>query len=544
MKTLRLVLHMARADFLERSRTSAFLFTLAVAIYAAHGFLPENGSAYVTMQVGGWRGLYTSAWVGACVALLASIFLSLVGFYLVKNAVTRDRVTRVGEILAATPLPRPVYTLGKTLSNFLVLAAMTGVMALAAGLVQVMRAEDTRIDAVALLAPFVLLTLPAMLFTSALAVLFETVPLLSGGGGNVAWFFVWTALLASQGAGRDALDRPTHDWLGRGAVMPGMVAAARAAQPEADPDSLSMSMGLTFRDGGWTLRTFRWEGARWSAGALAGRLMWVALALGVALAAALPFDRFDPSRRAGTGRAPPRPGARGWPFARRPAAPARAPAPASLAALTPVRRRGPAALGAFATFLGAELRLALRDRGPWWYIVLAGLSIAALFAPLEFVRARLLPVLWVWPILAWSPMGTRERRFGTDQVLFSAPHPIGVQLASAWAAGAVLALATVSIVGVRLAAAGETAALGALLAGAAFVPALALALGVWTGTPRTFEAIYVVWWYTGPLQPVPPLDFSGASREAVATGMPLVYALAAAGLWGAAAAGRLFHARS
>jgi hypothetical protein len=198
---------------------------------------------------------------------------------------------------------------------------------------------------------------------------------------------------------------------------------------------------------------------------------------------------------------------------------------------------------AFATFLGAELRLALRDQGRWWFVVLAGLTIAALALPLDVARARVLPLLWVWPILVWSPMGTRETRYRTDQVLYAAPHPVAVQLAASWAAGCLIALGVGVVIGLRLALAGDLAGFGGWVAGAAFIPALALALGVWTGTPRTFEAIYIVWWYTGPLQPVPPLDFMGASRAAVTTGMPVVYGGAAAALWIAAMLGRAARLR-
>ncbi len=539
MSTLRVLIHMARADFLERTRTSAFLFTLAAAIYAAHAFLPPAVAPYATLQIGGWRGAYGSAWVGVVVALLAGVFLSLVGFYLVKNAVDRDRTTRVGEILAATRLSKSAYTLGKTLSNFLVLAAMTAVMAAAAGAVQVLRGEDPRIDLVALAMPFVVLTLPAMLLTAALAVLFETLPGLRGGGGNVAYFFVWTALLSSSSIG-GSFHHPTRDWTGRGTVLPGMVAAAREASPGFDPDSVSLSMGLTFRDGGWRLHTFPWSGPRWTAGDLAGRAAWVLLAIGIALAAAIPFDRFDPARAASPSRAPPRRAP--WRPWGRGAAPLPAARPAAshahVAALPPAVRAAGGPLRAFAPLLIAELRLAWRGRGRFWFVVVLGLSIAAALTPIDIARGRLLPLLWVWPILAWSPLGTRERRHGTEPVLFSAPHPVAAQVLAAWAAGALLALATGAVVEARLAFAGDGAGMAALLAGAAFVPALALALGTLTGTSRAFEAIYVAWWYVGPLQPVPALDFMGASRAAVERGMPLVYAGAALALLAAAMAAR------
>ncbi len=92
---MRVLYHIARADFLERVRRYSFLITLAVAVYAAWGFIPPNDSTWSTLTIKGTRGIYNSAWIGAQVALLTSVFLTMVGFYLIKNAIERDYQTRV-----------------------------------------------------------------------------------------------------------------------------------------------------------------------------------------------------------------------------------------------------------------------------------------------------------------------------------------------------------------------------------------------------------------------------------------------------------------
>jgi ABC-type multidrug transport system ATPase subunit len=69
--------------------------------------------------------------------------------------------------------------------------------------------------------------------------------------------------------------------------------------------------------------------------------------------------------------------------------------------------------------------------------------------------------------------------------------------------------------GVRALLAGDVAHLFAWAAGAMFIPALALALalGVWSGTSKLFEGLYTALWYAGPAQPTPGLDFIGAPRR-------------------------------
>jgi hypothetical protein len=43
-----------------------------------------------------YRGILNSAWLGSLMALVGGTFLSLVGFYIVKNSILRDQDTRVG----------------------------------------------------------------------------------------------------------------------------------------------------------------------------------------------------------------------------------------------------------------------------------------------------------------------------------------------------------------------------------------------------------------------------------------------------------------
>jgi hypothetical protein len=122
----RLLYQLARADFLERVRRYSFLLTLALALYLCYAAT----TGHLTLRMGDTRGIFNSAWIGALMALIGSTFVPLAGFYIVKNTIERDRHTRVGQILASTPISKFVYVIGKTLSNFAVLAVMVGILAL------------------------------------------------------------------------------------------------------------------------------------------------------------------------------------------------------------------------------------------------------------------------------------------------------------------------------------------------------------------------------------------------------------------------------
>jgi len=68
-----------------------------------------------------------------------------------------------------------------------------------------------------------------------------------------------------------------------------------------------------------------------------------------------------------------------------------------------------------------------------------------------------------------------------------------------------------------------------------FIPSLALALGVWSGRSKAFEALYTVWWYVGPLHHVPGVDFAGTTA---ASSSSAAYLLVAGALLMAAYMGR------
>lgn len=497
----RAVFHIARADFLERVRRYSFLVTVLFAIFLGYG----TATGEIALRLGKFRGVYTSGWIGTDLALVAACFISLVGFYIVKNAVERDRTTRVGEILASTPLTRFEYALGKWLSNSSVLTAQVAILALASLVMQVTNAEDLRPDLWALLAPFLLLALPVMALVGAVALLFESLPVLRGGIGNVVWFFAWAMGIAVAAvSGIKWLD-PS----GLAAAMGSITRAARAAIPGYHGE-FEFRIDPTHPPA--VAANLHWYGLRWDLPQVMLRLEWVGVALLLVLLATLFFDRFDPARR----RLPS--GARRRLLPRRSESCAAresvgggagisgARTAAHLTPLSAARSRG------LSGIFRAELRLALKGHPWWWYAASAGLLVAECAAPLKISRGPLLTVAWIWPILLWSAMGEREARHGTEQLVFSAPRVLERQLPAAWLAGVAVAVVAGGGVALRLLMASDFPGLLGWFAGALFIPALALALGVWTKSRRAFEGIFTALWYTGPLNHVPGVDFTGGAN--------------------------------
>jgi len=512
MNTLRVLYHLALADFYERARRYSFLLTLAAVILM--GVLVNNGTLLVDLGSGlatRYRGEFNSAWIGTMTVMVINTFLGLFGFYLVSDCIKRDIRTGVGQIIATTPVSRAAYLIGKWISNFVVLLVLELILA-AAAVIMVLLQSDTALDLEALLMPFLSIALPNMALTAALAVVFETVPRLRGAVGNAVYFFLWIfsfTFLALVGKVLPFFQDP----IGYNVFSASLTAGASAAFPNETFSGISIGVAIP----NVQYKVFNWPGLAWTPGIVGGQWLWAVLGLGLILLSALWFARFDPARE-GLRRVQSQPESakEGEPAAPRKKAPRLA-----LPSLSPLVSKL-AQVNPFLGVLFAELRMLLNGRRWWWWAITAGLNFAILSSPLSVVQQYLLPAIWLWPMAIWSEMGNRERKNNTYQMVFSSARPVLRQLPAAWLAG-VLATALFGIAGaVVFLSNGDLPGLAGWVGAVIFIPTLALALGVFSSGSRVFEVVYLIWWYIGPFQKLPGLDFM--------TDSPQVYLLAAAGL--------------
>jgi len=512
------IYQLARADFLERVRRYSFLVMLGTVVFL--GYQVAAGNIYI--QMGDYRGEFNSAWVGSIIAIIASLFLGWFGFYLVKGSVARDRETGVGQIMATTPLSRWQYTFGKWLSNFAVLVAMVFILAAAGIVIQYLSSENNQLHIFTLFAPVLFGTLPMMAFVAAIAVLFETIGFLSGGFGNVVYFFLFLMLIPLGDNLRKT--NPALEPLGAGLLQQSMGNAATAAFPDYDGSFMVGSSDTAVRG------IFNWSGVEWTPAIVLKRLAFFGMAIGLTLLASLFFDRFDPAKRRKSGENKRAPSLLNEQHV------SSLPPTRTLSrsiTLTPLDRT-PIGSTFFRVFI-SELKLLLKGQRWWWYAIAIGLFIVSLVTPLEDVRTSLLPFIWLWPVLIWSGMGNRELQHNTYQMVFSSAAPLMRQLPASWLAGFVVAVLTGSGAALKLFGAGDTAGLLAWFSAAFFIPSLALALGVWSNGQKLFEVLYVTMWYIGPMNYVYAVDFIGTKGNGnVGFFIPLSIALIVAAAMGRA----------
>jgi hypothetical protein len=544
MNQLRVLYHLMRADFIERVRGYGFLAMLLFTVFLTYLFIPAPESIQVAgLALGGARAIYNSAWIGSLTTLLMGEFFLLFAFYLLKGSIERDRRTGVGQIIAATPISKPMYTLGKWLCNVAVMAAMVTAIIVAAGMLQFMRGEDLHPDIWALASPFLIVLLPALAVVAAVAVLFDSINLLRGGLGNVIFFFVaYPALYL-------LLDLP-----GNTIVYPSIYRACAAHFSDCQPVR-QIDAGMAPLAG---LPTFHYEGVLWTTDVIMGRLGLVLLGAAIALLAAWFFHRFDPTRadRNLLGRLFDRMKQAVLSFVT--ASVTADQEHVTLAPTTDQAHPSPQLTKAcpassrprlYWQMLIAEMRLTFKGVSRLWYLgaviliaaswLVPGLKVGmAQLAPVDVAHLIVLPLAWVWPVTVWSNLGAREVRHRVEPMVFSAPHPLLRQLPITWLVGVFVALVMASGVMAQLAWSGQWVKLLALCVGGLFIPTLALALGCWSGGSKLFEGTYLFLWYVASTVGGVALDYMGRVPAAISGGIPWMYAGLTILLMAAAVMGR------
>lgn len=510
MNVIRVLYHLARADFIERVRSYGFLALLLFTVFLTYLFIPEINAVQIAgLNLGGYRAIYNSAWIGTMTTLLMGEFFLLFSFYLLKGSIERDRRTGVGQILATTPMTKAMYTLGKWLSNVAVVTTMVLAIIASSALLQLLRAEDPHINLWALASPFFIVLFPALTVIAAAAVLFDCIPFLRGGIGNVLFFFIAYPFITLS------LD------LQGNTILYLSIFQACATQFTNCNSTRQIDLGMPpLAD----FPAFHYNGVIWLPSIVISRLAIVLIGVLIALLAAWFFHRFDPAKSDKTFF---------WNFSSK-----RTPAPQTESAastltlphqatrLSPLAPAShPSSFTLLTHLFAAELRLTFKGKSWFWFLCAIGLFIALAFTPLDVAQMYILPLAFLLPLTFWSNLGAREMKHRAEQIVFSAPHPLTRQFSITLLTGVFVAFILTSPLLLRLTLAGQWSSLSGLVIGIFFVPSFAMALGCWSNDCKLFEGGYLFLWYIASMYSVPVLDFMGRVPAARQQGISLLYLL-------------------
>ncbi|MGH9424294.1 MAG: hypothetical protein ACRD3J_30255, partial [Thermoanaerobaculia bacterium] len=183
-----------RADFLIRFRRLSTVIVFLLLSGFAYVWIPAPSTGRTLMQINGARVIYNSAAIGMGSSMLATIFIGLFGFYVISNAIRRDIDSRCGYVIASTNVGTGEYIIGKFLGNVVFLTTfVAGYMA--ASMAMLLVRGEAPLEPLIFMKQYAIVTPSTIVFVSVLAIVFESIPWLSGRFGDILYFVVYCASL-------------------------------------------------------------------------------------------------------------------------------------------------------------------------------------------------------------------------------------------------------------------------------------------------------------------------------------------------------------
>ncbi|HEX2833920.1 MAG TPA: hypothetical protein VHW00_12985 [Thermoanaerobaculia bacterium] len=489
------LLAVVRADFLIRLRrpSTAVVFVLLSILPYFWIPLPATGRALIVIR--DQRALYTSATIGMATALIATIFIGLVGFYVISNALRRDVLTRCGYVAASTTMRGSEYIVGKFLGNVAFLTVFTlGYMATAMAMVLVR--GEAPLEPLVFAGQYLLLLPPMIVFVSAISILFECTPVLRSKFGDVLYFFLWVGTTGTITASLEQGTGPKwlayFDLSGMGLLL---------LQMKQYYHTTSLSIGATTFDA--AKGVFQFSGLHLNDGWLAARLAASLWPLSLLAIARLFFHRFDPARV----RSAPDAKSRGsWlgrlNFIAKPIARLFVRGGNALVSL--------AGSSSFARSAATDA-VATIAAFPLTSIAMIGFAIAALASPsAKTLLVGVMPIAFAGCAIAIADIASREKRSATSALIFATPS---LRTAFVWwkfASALLVAFAFLGVPFLRVLLLQPASALP-LAIGILFTAAAATTLGIVSSNPKTFIVGFLTFWYIALSDKgqTPTFDFAG-----------------------------------
>lgn len=493
-----------KADYLQRSRSYAFLITLAVTIYAAWSFVPPPEANYTTLTMFGYKGVYNSAWVGHVTALMSTLVLSLCGFFLVIGGIKKDIDTEVGLIIATTPISNFGYLLSKLFSNFLILVTISGLAFLVGILMFFVRSSGYPFHIGDFVLPYLFMVLPAMFLVSGLAILAEVFLGRKSVLQYLIFFVLFGALMSNVNRNTKSPIATVTDALGIRTVFNSV---KDKVNNEFNENIEKVSLGYVIHKNR-TFKTFVWEGVSWEGLFLFSRALWISLMVGLVYLSSFFFHRFDFKQAVKKEKKKAQED-----FLKDAPVPYSGFQKSALPPITPAYGIIP--------FIKTELLLMVRKDSKWLWALNLGLWVATLFVPLSFAFTFLLPVLLFLQVSRISELTTKEKTNRVHYFSYASYKPLQRMLPAQIIAAFCLLLALALPVIVRLLLASNLMAMVQVINGSMLIVLLSVCLGILSGSKKLFEILFFALTYIV-FQGIPQVHYLGAMAFENYGGMMLI----------------------
>lgn len=474
-----------KSDYLQRTRSYSFLITLCASLAIAYTFVPEPNASYSTIRIADHVGYYNSAWFGYVTAIMTSIFLSLIGFYLVNSGIKKDIETKVGQIVAATPISNFKYLCAKVLSNFLVLLSIVLIVFVMSLVLFMLYNDGYPLELVQFIKPYTFITLPAMFFIAVIAVVFEVFLGKFSILQNIGFFFLYTTLMVSTPSNESYF---SLDVFGSKIVMHQLEGQVRVLTKK--DKSTDLSIGYVIGNTNDTKR-FLFKGMDFPRSFIMSRFLLFAIGIGFITLISPFFHRFNVKERNAKKKLTP-------------SIQTQLITPEIRLTKLPIPQINYSVWPIFKT----EFKLLVRKGKRWvWFFNLIGMLLLALL-PLKIAHQMVLPILWFLQVGRLSDLTTKEAANRVHYFVFSSYKPLSRLFVSKVFAAIMLMICLALPLIIRQGLLANVFAIITILLGSIFIVVFAVFLGMVSKGKKLFEVLFFMITYAN-MNSIPFADYFG-----------------------------------
>lgn len=158
---------------LQEIRNYRFFYILAVSILLTLGFVPPQDASYTTISFSNWQPLFNSEWIGTTTAIMSTLLLSIFGFYLIIDNISKDKLYRTHGTITVSQVSNFRYLLYRMLSASFMLISILVLSMIVSILLSMYYNGFSETSFLAIILPYIYIAVPSAFVIATLAIVLE-----------------------------------------------------------------------------------------------------------------------------------------------------------------------------------------------------------------------------------------------------------------------------------------------------------------------------------------------------------------------------------
>ncbi|MEM9545482.1 MAG: hypothetical protein AAGA77_05890 [Bacteroidota bacterium] len=158
---------------LQEIRNYRFFYILVISVLLTLGFVPPHDAAYSTISFANWKPEFNSEWIGTTTAIMSTLLLSILGFYLIIDNLSKEKSYRTQSTIMVSPISNFRFLLYRWLSASALLMTILLLSMMVSILLSIYYNGFTGTSYLDIVLPYLLIAFPSALVIAGIALALE-----------------------------------------------------------------------------------------------------------------------------------------------------------------------------------------------------------------------------------------------------------------------------------------------------------------------------------------------------------------------------------